>query len=253
VRKLVPPEYLYAKPTFRLLQREGLWYRLDLSQVIDHDFYFFRQRFVPDAFFELIKPGMVVFDVGANIGLGTCRAARLAAGGVVHAWEPDPRSFHNLKYNVELNRLHNVHLHRCAVGDTTGSRALHEVHELNRGMNRFLATAGEAGGAGSLVDVTTLDNEVSRLGIDRLDVIKVDVEGFEPLVIEGAAKSIERFRPLLVVELTEANLNLHQVSAKSFVERLEAMGYNGADAMTGASASGLENPETDVICTPRSR
>ena len=119
-------------------------------------------------------------DVGASIGLYTLALAhRVGPTGQVHAFEPDRESFDWLSCNVDLNGVGEwVHLHCCAVGDESGT----------------LAFAGDRGTESSVVEAPSLGScRVESVQLDRafagkkLDLLKIDVEGFEEKVLRGAA------------------------------------------------------------------
>lgn len=168
---------------------------------------------------ELIKPGMVVVDVGANIGVYTRFFSRLVGpSGKVISFEPSPENFRRLSENV--SGLRNVEMHEAAVGDTSGSISLFYCDELN-------------------VDHTTYDTGENRLRADvpsvtlddlfpsgsRVDVLKIDVQGFEPAVIRGAQRLISENPQLkAIVEFWPYGLSRSKVAPGDFLASLDQMG-----------------------------
>ena len=130
---------------------------------------------------QCVRPGDIVADVGAYVGLYTLALAqRVGPGGKVLAFEPDPDSFDGLSRHVALNRLTgNVELCRAVVGCEDGVVAF----AAGRGSESRVATADGASAESVMVRVVRLDS-VLRDG--RLDVLKIDVEGYEELVLQGA-------------------------------------------------------------------
>jgi FkbM family methyltransferase len=131
--------------------------------------------------------GVVFVDVGANIGSFTLPVAKsLGAGGRVIAVESSPTVFPYLKRNVELNGLTNVSLAQCAASDTD----LQEVPFYEAPIDSFGMGSLGAQFSGKPISVITrtLDSILSERSVDRVDLIKVDVEGFEVGVFKGAAK-----------------------------------------------------------------
>ncbi|MEN9840757.1 MAG: hypothetical protein RL376_557 [Verrucomicrobiota bacterium] len=134
-----------------------------------------------------IRPGFVACDIGANIGTYTVPLSRLVGPtGHVIAFEPNRRTYACLRQNIRQNRLANVTLLRAAAGPEAGTAGLivtadnlGEVH---------LSPPGEAETA--RVRVTTVDHEVARLGLQQVDFIKIDVEGFELAALRGAAHTL---------------------------------------------------------------
>jgi FkbM family methyltransferase len=135
-------------------------------------------------------PGAVVLDVGANIGALTIPLATVAAH--VHAFEPQPPLADVLAENVARAGLTNVTVHRCAVGAVDGTIRLPRV-AYDR-PNNFGGLS--MGGDGYPVPLITIDG----LHLDRVDLIKMDVEGAELDALAGAADTIERCRPHCYVE-----------------------------------------------------
>lgn len=139
---------------------------------------------------ENLTRDSVVFDIGANIGLTSCIFNQHA--GRVYAFEPNPAVFPLLQKNVETNRLQNVSVHNMAIGATTGTT--HFAGESAFGyMTKDVAAPA--------VQIDTVDRLVSEFGLDRLDLLKIDVEGFEPDVLAGARSTIKRFNPTIYMEL----------------------------------------------------
>lgn len=154
----------------------------------------------------LLPPDAVVFDVGANIGACAAAFATIAPRGTIHAFEPGDRTCGDLRTTVALNELAHVRCHQVALGAHDG-RAVLLVPEWNMS-GAFISGDGPASGvhadnaevASVEVDVRSVDSVVDEMGIDRLDLVKIDVEGHEDAVIEGAARTLERFRPVSIIE-----------------------------------------------------
>ncbi|MDB5705959.1 MAG: fkbM [Sphingomonas bacterium] len=129
-----------------------------------------------------------LIDIGANIGIVSVLLGKQFPGRTVHAFEPAPTTFTALKANVALNGLANVRCHQLAVSAEPGSIEF-EAHPTRRATAR-IATAG--GSDTQIVEATTLDAFVAAQGITAIGLLKVDVEGFESLVLRGAARVLER-------------------------------------------------------------
>jgi len=145
---------------------------------------------------ELCHPGDVAMDVGANIGVHTMALARrVGPTGLVIAFEAQRLVFQALCANVAINSLGNVECHWAAVG---AARGVLKVPELAFDRPNNFGGVSLAGAAeGRPVALVALDD---FLAIPRLRLVKIDVEGMEADVIEGAAKLIARLRPILYVE-----------------------------------------------------
>ncbi|MBC8040303.1 MAG: FkbM family methyltransferase, partial [Opitutaceae bacterium] len=150
-----------------------------------------------------VRPGFVACDIGANIGTYTVPLSRLVGPtGHVVSFEPNRPTFACLRQNIRQNRLGNVTLLRAAAGPECGVADLvvtannfGEVHlappaaaadsRNHAGQVRDAASAHDT----ARVAVTTVDAEVARLGLTRVDFIKIDVEGFELAALRGAART----------------------------------------------------------------
>jgi FkbM family methyltransferase len=153
------------------------------------------------AFKRVVRPGDNVIDAGANWGLHTLYLARLVGlTGSVHAFEPHPLVFEELQWHVRNNSLHQVRLHQRALLDTSGTAAFVLSHNTKAS---HIAGVDEPGSPQERVSVPydSLDSMVEAEGLESVRLIKIDVEGAESSVLRGAAKTIARFHPDLVIEL----------------------------------------------------
>jgi FkbM family methyltransferase len=162
----------------------------------------------------------VVLDVGANIGLATLAMATALPGSArLLAVEPSPRNLVHLRRNLAENGLAWVEVVPAAAGAEPGSLSFHEAAF---GAGSHVVSAHHLAG-GSMpsvsVPVDTLDRMVASRGLERLDFIKIDVEGFEPDVLEGATGAIERFRPVIYVEFnTWTLMAFRNANPRAFLE-----------------------------------
>ena len=179
----------------RVVLPDGGRMKLDLHGAFDplYQVYAARDYCLPPGFEP--RPGQVVVDVGANVGTYALRMARLVgAAGRVAAIEPHPANHALLSDSARENGFHWLTAVQAAVSDAPGRAKLY-IHP--RAINYSLVR-----GSGECVevDVTTLDALVERLGLPKIDILKVDVEGSEPAVLRGARGILERQRPLLAFE-----------------------------------------------------
>ena len=148
-----------------------------------------------EVFRQLVRPGMVVLDIGANIGAHTLFFARaVGASGVVHAFEPQRIVYQALAANVALNSLTNVHCHQAILGERQGTLLVPPIDYTQA--NNFGGLELGGWSTGEPVQVVRLDD----LGIERCDFMKLDVEGMELDVLRGARALLRRCGPLLYVE-----------------------------------------------------
>lgn len=207
----------------QIVSRQGLRFALDTRSGIDRWIYYLGvyERVDTHLMLRMLQPGWVVLDVGANIGWYTLMAAKALAGtGAVHAFEPAPEEFARLSRNLALNAFRNVTPHEQALSDSAGQGLLTELRD--GGMTR-LATSTDS--SSRPVSVTTLDAFAQATALERLDFIKVDIEGAESRFLQGGRATLARFRPMLIMELHEENLSSFGSSPAALVQEMQQLGY----------------------------
>ena len=177
-------------------------FRLDLRDTIIARRLYLHGEFEPTEcayLASVLKPGMVVYDIGANLGYHTVLAARLVGpAGRVICFEPDPANYSLLTENIRLNRLTNVTSFNCALGATTGSLEMH-TSDSNFGDHRMYETQGEAGRRKHTVRIECLDELVRAEHLPLPDFVKLDVQGYEGRVLDGAINTISAERDLAIL------------------------------------------------------
>jgi FkbM family methyltransferase len=188
-------------------------------------------RYEPNEFFFLhrvLRPGMAFVDVGANMGFYTLFASkRVGATGTVVAIDPSEREFGRLKANVETNALTNVSLLQVAVSDCAGEAELLVATEEKSGHNTlgsFGYGSVRAQGA-ERVRVERLDDILRDIGLGRVDVVKMDIEGAEFRALQGARETLRTVRPVLLLELSDRSLQHQGCHSSQVWELLAEQGY----------------------------
>lgn len=153
------------------------------------------QRFYEEdllsAIYERHLPGMVLLDIGANIGNHSLFYANVLGGKVI-AYEADPTNYKRLSANVVLNQASDhIHCQNTAIGERAGKCKIFVPNEQNRGMNQIVEDANGD------VEVKRIDDFTYT---DPIGFIKIDVEGFEIPVLTGAAETIAQHQPYVFVE-----------------------------------------------------
>lgn len=179
---------------------------------------------------RVLKPGMVFVDVGANDGYYTLFAARrVGPSGRVVAAEPSSRERAHLQRNLGRNGLDNVTVVPAAIGADSGVADLHLAHGVHAGHNTLGSFAHEDVVRASLerVPIEPLDSVVARLGLSRIDFVKIDVEGAEARVIAGASSVLTSMRPLLLLEVNDKALRAQGNCADALIATLRSdLGYS---------------------------
>lgn len=210
---------------------------------------------------NLVTPGMTVLDIGANIGDVALHLAHLAGPtGQVHAFEPVPDVYRRLQEHVDANNLGDrVHTHTVALSDQNGTMtfAAADLHGRNQGQGSLVNQERETAAVELEVPTRTLDGMVDELGIDRLDLIKLDIQGGETFMLRGGEATIRRFRPVLVMEVEPEDLACLGRDSRDLVRQVTELGYRVCRHEKGRPGAALD-PETlapdfrasHVICLP---
>jgi FkbM family methyltransferase len=192
----------FAEQAWAIHRASGLRFRVNLRDVVGRTI-LRRTAYEPGltawllAGFEQGAGGLFV-DVGANIGWFSLQAARSGKVTRVLAIEPDAGNHGLLQANIQRNRLGaRVDAVACAAGAEPGLARLHQYKASNRGRHSLLVQHGHGS---SWVPVEPLDVLLERLGLGDAPIaaIKIDVEGYEPWVLVGAARALTRAEALLV-------------------------------------------------------
>jgi FkbM family methyltransferase len=191
----VPPS-LRAITTYVLLEQET-WFEKELA-------------FLP----HVLKPGMTVIDIGANLGVYSLAMARLVAPGRVFAYEPasEPRGL--LERSRALNQASNLEISAAAMSD--GRRE----GLLAPGVSSELSALAESG-PGERVQITSLDSEEAERNWPAPDFVKIDAEGEEERILAGGTNFLARHSPLVMFEIKAGN-----VINESLLSIFPAMGYS---------------------------
>jgi FkbM family methyltransferase len=168
-------------------------------------------------FRSLVPPGSTVVDVGANMGFVTTILSGLVGSqGRVIAFEPSSRTFAKLQRTIRINGLSNVRAINAGCG---ASREMLELHDLG-GSSGNASIVGE-GTVRERIEVVRLD-DVPELNERPIALIKIDTEGFEPHVLEGARRLIAEHKPTLYLEMGGDFVD----STRRTIELLKELGYD---------------------------
>ena len=169
-----------------------------------------------------IGAGEVALDVGANIGWYSVLLDRLSvAGARIFAFEPDPESFRLLQSNLVANAAARVRALNMALGETPGRAVLHRYRGTNNGRHTLLD--GNSSGGTVEVRVDTLKSfwDEEQLGTSPIRFLKIDVEGFECLVLRGAGDLLARCECVLL-EYSPEGLKLAGLEPEALIDLLVA-------------------------------
>jgi FkbM family methyltransferase len=213
--------------------REGLKWRLDLEQGIDLAIYLFGafERPTLNAYRKLVTHGDTVLDIGANVGAHTLHLARLVGDkGKVIAYEPTAYAVHKLRQNLALNPDLDAQVTVAQMMLTDSDDQIPEpeiysswpldgekdLHARHRG--QFKSTEGSS--------ASKLDSHLQSLNVNRIDFIKMDVDGFECHVLGGAMATLKNCQPAILMELAPSLYSEHGRSLEELLSLLTHAGYS---------------------------
>lgn len=182
-------------------------------------------------------PGAVFLDVGACEGQHSLFMSRLVKE--VHAFEPFPPAASRCREMIELNNFNNIHLHEVGLGDQEASVPFHPPEGANMGGGTFLAQAGR--GSTAALRIVVGDKWLEQSGVARVELVKIDVEGYEQHVLTGLTSTLRRDRPVVVLEVAQppsGTIGSLEDLEKLFPDRyhflrIHAQGDHGYMAITG--------------------
>lgn len=218
---ITPTHTMYPNSTIRKIRINGINYELHISDLMDWYVYFGFREPSKINFFNCIKKGDVVFDVGANLGqMSLISSQKIGPNGIVYSFEPDPDNFNKLQKNLLLNRYKNINLISTALGDMVGKAEMVVRDQSNTGMN-YISVSLEG-----KLEITTIDDFILNNSITSFDVLKIDTEGFEYKILSGALNSIKRFHPLMYIEIDDNNLKRNGSTPNLVFELLNQNEYS---------------------------
>jgi FkbM family methyltransferase len=204
-----------------------------------------------------LKQGDVFADIGANLGWFTLLASTIVGpSGHVHAFEPQPETFRRFSDTLNSNDLGGgVTAYHCGLSNRPGELFINHVVDTDNMGGAFIADTPVPGMVSAKVQSHTLDS----LNLDRLNFIKIDVEGAEHKALLGGQKTILRNRPIILSEVNRTALkNVSGVSAGAFIQYLVNLGYRsvlidegGVGREVTSDLSGIDAPLFNIACFPR--
>jgi len=168
---------------------------------------------------SIVKKGMNIIDIGANIGITTVAIAKkIGRRGKLYSFEPTPEYFNILKENISSNELKNVQVYELAVTDQVG-RAPFYQKELSSGI------VFEEGAKKFEVSTTSIDRFLSEEKIGRIDLIHMDCEGSELLVLRGAEETLSKNKVKIFCEIHHDFLKQLGQSVQELVQYLQGLEF----------------------------
>ena len=172
---------------------------------------------------RFLTPEMVFLDIGANMGEYTLFAAKRLNCGHVYSFEPWPYMQKALEENIALNSFDNISVMHYGLSDKNGELPIFEVKHKHEGLSTLYPGDREIK-AQHAIELKVLDNEFVNL--NRLDFVKIDIEGSELLALKGARRSIEKFRPYVMVEINNITYEMAGYTSLDILDFFLSMNYH---------------------------
>jgi len=210
-----------------LKQIDGINYELDLTEVIDRTLFYVGEweKYTSACLRRYIEHDMTVFEIGSNIGAHTFQIAKslMNGKGRLYGFEPTTFAFMKLERNWSLNSFNNIVLENIGLSDENG------VLELTSSQICFKSSWNIKDRKlsrkhGDKIELMKLDDYVEQRNIKRIDFIKMDTDGYELKILNGGKNSISEFRPIMLIEVTEALKRVGH-SVKELIELLKSLNY----------------------------
>ena len=225
-----------ARKGILVAKREGIVYELDLAERIDNSIYHIGcyEPHVTKAIGKLCHRGMTVLDVGANIGAHSFRFGKLVGPeGRVIAFEPTIWAFRKLERNLSLNNFENIEIVKMALSDSVehhknikfcSSWPLGKENDNDQSHPFHHGHADE-----DSVEFCTLDEAIRKRQLGKVDLIKIDVDGYELKVCKGGIRTLKEHTPTLILEVGEPTMNEVGDSPMELIMLLFDQGYEFYD------------------------
>ena len=215
---------------------KGFRMKLDLQDPEQLKVYFYghyHERYEADLVARLLEDDDVFWDIGANVGYFTLVAATaLDNRGQIVAFEPGKNAYARLTENLSLNPYENIQTFSVAVSDREGEAVLHVSGDIaDSSASLFLGGDDQAGH--EVCRTVALDHFLTAEGLRPPTLIKLDAEGAELAVLQGAQGLISQSPPLFLMEMEEKNLKAAGASKAAIRQFLEGCGYRAAHLRKG--------------------
>ena len=208
--------------------RFGIRMRLDITEYLQAHLYVFGDYELPTIRFlrRVLKPGSVCLDVGAQMGYLTLAMATAASSKtIVHSFEPEDQNAARFRENIALNALSNVTLHQTAVSTVDGALKLYLSNDRNAGTHSTVYIESNVSTEFIEIPSVRLDSFVRQHALQPVDLIKIDVEGAEVDVIEGARSVLQHHRPIVIMELSDHLQQARGQTCTEFKQSMATLGY----------------------------
>ena len=226
-KKFILPKKIFSKTNFITKYDSTLKIKVNLSDWIQQQIFFLDYSDINGISFlkKTLKKDNVFIDIGANIGAYSLIASKLVEKtGMVIAFEPVNTINKMLIENIMMNDLTNITVEKKAVYDQNTNLELFISNEQNMGMSSILNHSHESGEK-QKIEAITLDNYVQLKKLAKIDLVKIDIEGAEIHALKGMKQSLVKFKPTLIIEISDGILENSSVKSNAIYDFLFDLNY----------------------------
>ncbi|MCA6379088.1 MAG: FkbM family methyltransferase [Cytophagales bacterium] len=248
--RLIPHSYTYQENDYRIVTRHDVKLKLYLSDYLGHCLYFQYRNPELESYkklFDHVRATSICIDVGSNIGYVALVMATIARQGRVIGFEPDSSNYNRLMENFELNNLPNVQVYNLGLGEKCSIEGM-EVNPESTGRNKIML-----GKSDNKVKIVSLDEQLKNISLDVINLIKIDVEGYELKVLKGGKATLTKYLPIIFIEIDDRNLACYGDRPEELVSLLSEIGYkNFINVQTNqriTASSDFNNVHFDMIAS----
>ena len=207
------------------------------------------------AFLKTVKPTDCILDIGANVGYYSILGASKATQGKVFAFEPNTLLHPQIEASAALNNFKQIQIVPNAVSNVH----LQDLHLYlsdaeNKGMSA-LEIPENYSGQKKIITCVTIDEWIKTQGIQKVDIIKMDIEGAELNALHGMKNTLLKYKPVLFVEVCNETLNRFQVTSEQVFEYIISLGYTAFAMQKNGSMLPMlcyaETVEFNIIFKPK--
>jgi FkbM family methyltransferase len=229
LKKLLPIHLEYPENTNQLVRRDGVLFNLDISDYMQWSVFIKDQDYSWQIASENIRENTVILDIGANVGQFSLKLAKYIAKRHftridIFSFEPNPVIYDFLKRNILLNQPDSSTITPVQAALSDDNKQISFIYSLrNSGAGRFTDKTKEL----LSVRAYSVDSFYNSLRTTKkVSFIKIDVEGFEPEVFNGAWQIIDKQRPVIYFEFTPPWYKERKVDAFTILEKLKEFKYS---------------------------
>jgi FkbM family methyltransferase len=251
--KLVPGHHTYPQPSYRHVKSGPLSLHGNIHDYNDWKSYWGIKEIEREQLYKLAGRSRNIVDIGANNGWVLMNLSTIVSAnkGMVYGFEPHPDSYERCMRNIASSGISNCQVYNLGCGIEDEEKVMTPVNKSNSGQNKIIDTkTGSAVPDSITVKVTTLDAQLKN--VEKIDLIKIDVEGFELNVLKGAKRILTEDRPVLFMEVDDKLLRSNHVTPKELLSYLEDLyGYSFIHATSGEKVlvtDDFTGCHFDVIC-----